>query len=55
MSVTLWAYKPIACDDEFCGGDCDICSHRPGEWEKLQNEEENAIPDKAIQRSETES
>lgn len=25
MSVSLWAYTPIICDDEFCVGDCDLC------------------------------
>lgn len=25
MSVSLWAYTPIKCDDEFCVGDCDLC------------------------------
>lgn len=28
-SVNLWAYEPIACDDEFCCGDCDSCNHIP--------------------------
>ena len=29
MSVSLWAYEPITCDDEFCCGDCDYCNHIP--------------------------
>lgn len=26
MSVSLWAYTPILCDNESCPGDCDRCS-----------------------------
>lgn len=29
MRVSLWAYEPIECDDEFCCGDCDYCNHIP--------------------------
>ena len=43
--------ETIACDDEFCGGDCDLCSHRPEEREdSFLNEEKTILPENAQQR-----
>jgi len=41
MSVSLWAYRPIECDDEFCCGDCDYCSHIPSHETDFYDEVED--------------
>ena len=38
MSVSLWAYEPIECDDEFCCGDCDSCNHIPSHETDMYDE-----------------
>ena len=41
MSVSLWAYEPVTCDNENCCGVCDFCNHIPDhETDFYEDEEE---------------
>ena len=45
MSVSLWAYDPVACDNQPCVGDCDFCDH-------LQDHETDFYDEEGIDMSE---
>lgn len=45
MSVSLWAYEPITCDNEFCCGDCDSCNHIPSHETDFYDFNEEEVED----------